>query len=237
MKLQATTEGNTVFSDPLRIIAYPPVVKNDTTGKYIMHTEIVDASFGYNKVLVAWADDPTGPFHYFKDEGLAHDMSLFKDDDGKAYLWAGGQVTRLSGSYLYETCRTGDNGRPTRVNEGGGMWKYDGKYYRSMSYLVGMEPSDTSYFISASPLGPYTFAGYLNQGALSEESFQTQVFHVLQVPGKKNAYVFMGTVNEGNRDSNMVWLPMRIHKDGTFEVNWVKHWDLSWFDEHPPPGE
>jgi hypothetical protein len=47
----------------------------------------------------------------------------------------------------------------------------------------------------------------------------------------------MGWVNEWTQDSNVAWLPMRIHKDGTFEVNWVKQWDLSWFDAHPQPEE
>jgi hypothetical protein len=100
-----------------------------------------------------------------------------------------------------------------------------------------MWPTDTTYYRSTSPLGVYEKLGKLNQGPLSAASFQTQVFHIFKVPNKNNAYVYMGWVNEWTQDSNMAWLPMRIHKDGTFEVNWVKQWDLSWFDANPQPEE
>ncbi|MGD0896569.1 MAG: malectin domain-containing carbohydrate-binding protein [Thermoguttaceae bacterium] len=132
--LQATTDKNSPLSVPSRIVGPNPVViKNDATGRYVMYAELVDASFGYNNILVAEANHPAGPFRFLNADRGGNDMTTFKDDDGRAYHWVRGYIRELSDDYLH--FKEGSGRQTGGGCEGGGAWKYDRFYYRSEQRL------------------------------------------------------------------------------------------------------
>ena len=70
----------------------PKVIHNDRTGKYVMwfHLELKGKGYKAARVGVAVSDSPTGPFRYLgsmrPNGNMSRDMTLFKDDNGDAYL-------------------------------------------------------------------------------------------------------------------------------------------------------
>ena len=72
------------------VLERPKVVYNNRTGKYVMWMHIDDANYTKSSISVATSDSPMGPFTYLYSKRPhnyeSRDMTIFKDDDGKAYL-------------------------------------------------------------------------------------------------------------------------------------------------------
>jgi hypothetical protein len=68
----------------------PKAIYNYRTAKYVMWMHIDDTNYTKASVGVAVSDSPTGPFLYLYSKRPHHyesrDMTIFKDDNGKAYL-------------------------------------------------------------------------------------------------------------------------------------------------------
>jgi len=88
--LAPVTGDSTNDLDTSRVIERPKVIYNNSTEKFIMWMHIDRKDYSYSQSGVAVSDDPTGPYHYLgsiKPNGqMARDMTLFKDEDEKAYL-------------------------------------------------------------------------------------------------------------------------------------------------------
>ena len=107
---------------PCGVIERPKVVYNAKTKKYVMWLHVDSADYKKASAGVAVADRPTGPYRYLgsvrPDGGESRDMTLFQDDDGKAYLvysseWnATTHVSLLSDDYLKPV------GKVVRIFEG-----------------------------------------------------------------------------------------------------------------------
>lgn len=86
-----------------RVVERPKVIYNDKTGKYVMWWHQDGPRMGLYSVAsagIAISDSPTGPFKYLctrrvtmtgvlttgNGDGMLRDMTLFKDDDGTAYV-------------------------------------------------------------------------------------------------------------------------------------------------------
>ena len=86
-----------------RVVERPKVIYNDKTGKYVMWWHQDGPRMGLYTVAsagIAISDSPTGPFKYLctrrvtmtgvlttgNGDGMLRDMTLFKDDDGTAYV-------------------------------------------------------------------------------------------------------------------------------------------------------
>jgi hypothetical protein len=75
---------------PNRVVERPKIVYNDDTATYVMYMHIDDSSYAEAKVGVATSAIVCGTYDYlgsFSPLGRqSRDMTLFKDDDGAAYL-------------------------------------------------------------------------------------------------------------------------------------------------------
>jgi xylan 1,4-beta-xylosidase len=160
------------FSDP-RGGAWAPDVFHDEHGDgkfYLYYT--VDKPGGGKLVGVAVADSPLGEF---KDQGAlidnAIDAHLFRDDDGKLYLYycdcAPGQnrigvqpmasLTKTRGEpKLLLSPVDGWETRRGRINEGPWMLKHKGVYYLMYSGSGADGPDyGIGYATAKSPMGPF----------------------------------------------------------------------------------
>lgn len=164
--------------NPDRRLFAPDVVEKD--GKYYLYAYII------NRIgCVGVSNRPEGPFKYLSDyvytvsdevccNGWFIDPSVFVDDDGKAYIYCGFErsfLAELNSDNMYEVSNAVEHFIPNKVtNENGfdseeklffeaaSMRKVGNTYYMIYSPKQG---SRLAYATSDSPVGPFTYRGYI----------------------------------------------------------------------------
>ena len=172
---------------------------------------------------------------------MAKDMTLFVDDDGKAYHIFSSEenatlhISELSDDYLSHS------GKWTRVfeylwHEAPAICKHDGRYWMLSSNCTGWNPNAARSAVANSIWGQWQDLGNPCVGATppdhlgSELTFGGQSTFIIQVQGQKNAFIAMFDVwrPENLVASGYVWLPITFEKD-RFSILWRDAWDLSVF--------
>jgi Glycosyl hydrolases family 43 len=215
----------------------PRVIYNAQTGKYVlwffMFPTGTPAPFA---MVVATAGSPTGPFTVLTgpDKGVSGDLATFLDKDGKGYLAYDDnrnvRVTRLSADFLNLTAET----TIALSNAGGGhegssMVLYKGKYIVAGSAVVGLDPSDTTYALADSPLGPYVEKGLMSE----QKTWNSQISAFVYLPETDllfamNEQWLLGP--DGKRapaeQSTQLWLPVTFDPTtGVARMQFVEQWD------------
>lgn len=240
------------------ILERPKVIYNPVTKKFCMwfHLELKGQGYNAARYGVAVADRPEGPYKFLyssranagtwpiegspmnfdeylkRDYGtgqMARDMTLFVDDDGKAYHIFSSEenftlhIAELTGDYLHHT------GRYTRVAPGGqneapAIFKHDGTYWMITSGCTGWAPNEARMFSAPSIWGPWTQHPNPCRGPLAEKTFNGQSTFVLPVNGQ---YIFMADIWRPNhpRDARYIWLPIEF-EDGKPVVRWRDEWEI-----------
>ncbi len=189
---------------------------------------------------------PDGTDYFTRDSEpgqMARDMTLFVDDDGKAYHIHSSEenytlhISELTDDY------TGFTGRFARVMPGGhneapAICKYDGKYYMITSGCTGWAPNEARSMVADNIFGPWKSLGNPcrgtnpHNGMGPEKTFGAQSTYILPVHGKTDAFIAMFDIwTPGNPiDGRYIWLPVTF-KDGRMRVEWANEWDMSVFDK------
>ena len=165
------------------------------------------------KGLYLRRDLPTGQ--------MARDMTLFKDDDGKAYhIYSSEEnmtlhIAELTADYCEH------KGKYVRVAPGGQneaptIFKRNGTYWMITSGCTGWEPNATRLFSAPTIWGPWTQHANPCVGEKSEITFGAQGTFVLPVNGRRDAYLFMADIWRPKcpSDSRYLWLPITFTPEG-----------------------
>ncbi|KAF8642687.1 hypothetical protein HU200_067059 [Digitaria exilis] len=207
-----------------KVLERPKVIYNDHTGKYIMWMHIDDANYTKASVGVAISSAPTGPFNYlysFRPHGFdSRDMTVFKDDDGVAYLFYSSHdntelhVSPLTEDYLHIT-RAMKRILIRRHREAPAVFKHQGTYYMITSGCSGWAPNRALAHAADSIMGPWETLGNPCVGGnrfYRLTTFLSQSTFVLPVPGLPGTFVFMADRWSplNLRNSRYVWLPLFI---------------------------
>lgn len=167
---------------------------------------------------------------------MARDMTLFVDDDGRAYhLHASEENSTLHISQLTEDylAPVGKYIRvfPKRYMEAPAICKRKGRYYFIGSDCTGWAPNAARSAVADSIWGPWTEQGNPCVGEGRDTTFGGQSTFILPVVGKRDAYIAMFDLwrPEDAIDGRYMWLPMRFTDMG-FELHYLPEWDLSIFD-------
>jgi len=211
---------------------------------------LVSADFStLNKVVVGVADKPQGPFTYRKvldPPGGGYDITLYQDDDGKAYLICSHQWVKahlLSDDYLAIE-KTYDLKGVT--GEAPAVFKHDGAYYFLTSHLTGWAPNANKYAVASTFLGPYETKGTFCMGRGADTSFDGQTTFVLPLARKPGQFIWLadrvnaksGTEVDDFRQATHIWLPIALDPaQKRLSVDWRDQWDLRVFDENNPTGD
>lgn len=223
-----------------KVVERPKVIFNEKTGQYVMWMHLDHKDYEYARAGVAVSESPLGPFRFLrsmKPHGAdSRDMTLFRDDDGKAYLIHSSEwnktlyISELTEDYLDVT------GVYTRnfihwSREAPALFKHGSRYYMFTSECTGWDPNKAELAHADSVLGPWTAAGNPCVGPGADTTFDSQSTFVQPVAGKPGCFIFMADrwKKENLQDSRYVWLPFRIC-DGKITLRWVEAWDLNWFD-------
>jgi beta-xylosidase len=170
---------------------------------------------------------------------MARDMTLFVDDDGKAYHIHASEenatlhISLLSDDYLKPV------GKFIRVfpldfNEAPALFKRNGKYFMIASGCTSWNPNPARSAVADSIWGPWKALGNPCVGTEEQKkiTFGSQSTFVLPVQGKKDAFIFMGDRwrPENAIDGRYVWLPVQFKQDGMPFLEWKDEWDLGFFE-------
>jgi hypothetical protein len=171
----------------------------------------------------------------FKGGQMARDMTVFVDDDGKAYHVFSSEenftlhLAELTPDYLSHT------GKFIRIyvgqqTEAPALFKKEGTYYMIGSGCTGWAPNPARWFKAKSIWGPWTYMGNPAVGEGANKTFGGQSTHVLPAPNKKGAFIFMADSwrPKDAIDGRYLWLPIQF-EDGKMKISWMDSWDLSVF--------
>jgi hypothetical protein len=216
-----------------KVIERPKVIYNEQTKLFVMWLHIDTQDYSYSQAGMATSTSPTGPFTYrgsVKPNGYtAHDLTLFKDDDGRAYLLFTSEsnqtmhIAQLSDDYLSPTTKE----KSILVNkrrEAPALFKHDGAYYLITSDCTGWNPSPATYAVADSPLGDWQQQGNPCIGAGAETTFQSQSTFVLPLVDHPDDFLFMA--DRWNKtdlsNSQYSWLPLHM-ANGQPEIRDTAH--------------
>jgi hypothetical protein len=222
------------------VLERPKVIYNDSTKKYVMWMHIDYSDYSLANAGVAVSDSPTGPFKYLgnsrPNNAMSRDMTLFKDDDGKAYLFSSSEnnatmyVSLLTGDYIHQS-GTYKRNLISQSREAPAVFKYNNKYFMISSGTTGWAPNEARYATADSPLGPWTLSGNPCIGTNADITFGGQSTYVLPVKGKTGKFIFMADKWNSNNliSSTYIWLPLKVDNNVP-AIQWYNSWDLTLFD-------
>ncbi|MEY4387961.1 MAG: hypothetical protein RLY20_3244 [Verrucomicrobiota bacterium] len=171
--------------------------------------------------------------HDFAGGQMARDMTLFVDDDGKAYQFYSSEgnptmhVSLLTDDYLKPA------GKYARIFIGRSMeapavFKRGGKYYLIASGCTAWEPNAARSAVADNIFGPWTELGNPCRGIEADKTFRGQSTFVLPVAGRPDSYIAMFDrwKQWDLRDSRYIWLPIQF-EHGAPIVEWQERWSLN----------
>lgn len=223
------------------VIERPKVLYNARTKTFVMwfHLELKGQGYRAARAGVATSKSPTGPYTFLRDfrpDGeMSRDMTLFQDDDGKAYLITTSEnnqtqhLSELTPDFLDTT------GHYTRILahkalEGEAIFKWKGHYFYIGSHTTGWAPNPAFAAVADKLSGPWKELGNPCRGPGAELTFGAQSTYVLPVAGKPGAFIFIADRWRPRNaiDGRYVWLPITLDDD-SFTIQWRPAWDLSVF--------
>ncbi|WP_233223639.1 RICIN domain-containing protein [Amycolatopsis sp. CA-128772] len=214
-------------------IERPKVVYNSSTGQYVMwmHKENGD-DYAEARAAVATSSTVDGSYSYrgsFRPLGahMSRDITLFKDDDGTAYMASAARdnadlnVYRLTADYtgvasLVQTLWPGS------YREAPAMFKRNGVYFMVTSAATGWNPNQQKYATATSVTG--TWSGLANVG--DSTGYGSQTAYVLPLQGSQaTSYLYLGDRWAGAwqrpvNESRYVWLPLSFPSATTLSMTW-----------------
>jgi beta-xylosidase len=204
-----------------------------------MFMHIDTSEYRLARVGIATCNKVTGPYNYLGSiiphNSDSRDMTVFKDEDGKAYLFHSSEwnATLYAGELRSDYCQT--TSRFTKNFEKGyreapAVFKRNGKYYLLTSGCTGWDPNPAQLAIAENILGPWKIKGNPCAGPNADKTYFAQSTFVFPVAGRSDAYIAMFD-RWNKRDlgsSRYLWLPVRFTGED-MRIEWLDEWDLSYF--------
>lgn len=205
-----------------KVIEIPKVVYNKKTKKFVMWMHIDSDDYSYARSGVAVSDKPTGPFSYIEsvrpNGNIARDMTIFVDDDGRAYHFYSSEDNKtmhiglLSDDYLKHTT-TYKRIFKEKEREAPAVFKYKKRYYIVTSGLTGWYHNEANYRSTDQILGERTNYGNPCRGKDAHITYWGQGTFVIPVNAKKNKFIFMADKwNEKDlKSSTYIWKNLYVN--------------------------
>ena len=169
---------------------------------------------------------------------MSRDMTLFLDDDGKAYhIYASEhnstmQIAELTDDFL------GYTGRYVRIlektwTEAPAICKWGGWYYLIGSGCTGWDPNTARLFRAKAIFGPWEPLGNPCRGVNPqngmgpEKTWSGQSTFILPVNGKPGTFIAMFDIWRPKNaiDGRYIWLPVTFDGD-SLSITWADAWTL-----------
>ncbi|WP_055107662.1 immunoglobulin-like domain-containing protein [Paenibacillus ihumii] len=230
----------------------------------------------YSRAQMGFAvsDSPFGPFklvnaqkmnyiegYYDSNKGMARDMTVFKDEDGKAYAIYSSEenkytyISLLNDEYT-APAKDGTEGLnetfTARVfsdasREAPAVFKYNGYYYFITSGTTGWDPNPSiayraNHIFGNTADGGMTFTQYTKLGNpfpndSSNTSYRTQPTAVIPYDPENGLFIYMGDrwIQKALDTSGYVWVPLQLTANGTkLEGQPLSDWTLDVLESYAP---
>lgn len=191
--------------------------------------------------LKSWSDEwkkavAEGMFVHrdFEKGQMARDMTLFVDDDGKAYHIHSSEenltlhISELNDEYTDFTKKFVAV-MPAGHNEAPAIFKKEGKYYLITSGCTGWAPNAARSFVADHIFGPWTDLGNPCRGTEKEvkTTFDSQSTFILENPKTPGQYIFMADRWRPDNaiDGRYIWLPIVFEQEKPV-IKWSTEWTL-----------
>lgn len=218
------------------VLERPKVIYNDKTKKFVMWLHVDSHDYAKAAAGVAVSDTPNGRFEYLgsmrPNDAMSRDMTLFRDDDGKAYHLYSSE----NNGTLYISLLTDDYLKPTgkytrnfidQSREAPAVFKHNGKYYILSSGCTAWDPNQAEYAMADDMMGEWKVMGNPCSGKDADITFYGQSTHVLKIEGRKDAYMAM--FDKWNKtdliNSRYIWLPIEFKGD-SIDIAWREQWNV-----------
>lgn len=169
----------------------------------------------------------------FKGGQMARDMTLFVDDDGKAYQFYSSENNATMHASLLTDDYLKPAGKYARLFPGHFMeapvvFKRDGKYFLIASGCTGWDPNEARSAVATNIFGPWTELSNPCRGENADKTFFSQSTFVLPVGGQPGHFIAMFDrwKKWELHDSRYVWLPLKFDADGKPTLRWQERWML-----------
>ncbi|EPS34315.1 hypothetical protein POX_a00712 [Penicillium oxalicum] len=214
---------------PNRVVERPKVIYNEATRKYVMWMHIDSSNYGEAKTGVATSSSVCGKYNYlgsFRPLGFeSRDMSLFKDDDGSAYLLTedrpnGLRINRLTDDYTNVASNV--YLWPDHI-EAPAMFKKNGVYFMFGSQLTGWSTNDNKYSTATSLKGPWS--SWSNFAPSGTHTYDSQTSFILGV-GSNVMYMGDRWLSSNLMASTYIWLPLTL-SGRTAQLTNQNSWTIS----------
>jgi len=188
----------------------------------------------------ATSSTPEGPYTLLSETQVGGanigDMSMYEDDDGKAYLayvWDKTGPNRQHGIYRMSADYLSLDTQMYLWNEASReaphIFKRNGTYYYGVSETNGVNPSPTRYYTATALAGPWSAATMLSTPG-SSTTYETQVDFVFPFTGTQGTvYMFDGDrwLPTGGSQGGYVWLPYQFGTALMPTMPYLQDWDLN----------
>lgn len=240
MGYSAAKTGLAIADSPTGPFTYHHSV-NPNAGQWPLNFTAEQKQMRFPKDLKSWSEEwlaavADGLFVHrdFEKGQMARDMTLFVDEDGKAYhIHASEENLTLHIAELNEEY-TDFTGRyvavlPAGHNEAPAIFKKDGKYYLIASGCTGWAPNAARSFVADHIFGPWKSLGNPCRGTDEQRqtTFDSQSTFILENPHKPGKFIFMADrwKPENAIDGRYIWLPIMFENDKPV-IHWQEKWQL-----------
>jgi hypothetical protein len=218
-----------------KVIERPKVIYNEKTKKYVLWMHVDSEDYLFARAGVATSDSPTGPFKYIESVSpynqMSRDMTLFKDDDGRAYhvFSSEGNATMYISLLDDDYLKHSSTYKRVFINlsrEAPAIIKHENKYYMVSSACSGWSPNKAMYAVADSMLGEWKMVDNPCIGDGSDTTYGSQSTFLLPISGADDKFIFMADKwNKTNlEDSRYVWLPGKFENKKMI-IQWNDQWD------------
>lgn len=164
---------------------------------------------------------------------MSRDMTLFVDDDGKAYHIFSSEdnqtlhIAQLTEDFLHHTdtyvrVLAGDS------NEAPAIFKRNGVYWLISSGCTGWAPNEARLSRADSIMGEWTTVGNPCIGEDADKTFYSQSTYILPVEGEDDLWIFMADrwTPDNPIDGRYLFLPIEF-KDDVPRLQFTDEWSIS----------
>ncbi len=215
-----------------KVAARPKVIYNDKTKKYVMWWHADYADYSYAGVGVAVADSPVGPFEVVRimrpNNRDARDITLFKDNDGTAYLIHAEDInatlgiSRLTDNYL-DVDGLHVSVLTDQYREAPALCYHDGMYYMVTSGCSGWDPNSALYAKSKFVMGQWYLVDNPCEGENYRKTFYGQSAHIFNDNGQH--YLMLDHFKAYElKNSGYSILPITFDEKETMTIKWQNEW-------------
>ncbi len=186
---------------------------------------------GIKETKLSWGDTAKLWGSFFEGGQMSRDMTLYVDDDGKAYhIFASEDnatmhVAELTDDFLDYS------GRWTRIGildwtEAPAVCKKDGWYYLIGSGCTGWRPNKARLYRAKSLMGPWERLGNPTRGVNPmnelgpELTWGGQSNYILRTFDGRFIAMFDIWRPKNQIDSRLIWLPVTFEADNTISITW-----------------